>query len=163
MSNPDSASGQESDALSYYIVHMQEKDKYNLTRFIEAQSEVYPIALRELQKGRKRSHWMWYIFPQLKHLGYSYNSKFYGLSGKDEAEAYLEDPLLGSRLREVSNAILNLATDDAVEIFGDIDSYKLKSSMTLFDFVSPNDIFALVLDKYFNGQRDNRTLTIIQP
>ncbi len=142
---------------------MQEKDKYNLTRFIEAQSEVYPIALQELQDGRKHSHWMWYIFPQLKHLGHSYNSRFYGLSGKDEAEAYLAEPVLGHRLREVSMAILNLPADNPVEVFGGIDSMKLRSSMTLFDLVSPDDIFARVLDKYFNGQRDNRTLTIIQP
>lgn len=142
---------------------MQEKDKYNLIRFIEAQSEVYPIALQELQKGRKRSHWMWYIFPQLKHLGHSYNSKFYGLSGKDEAAAYLAEPVLGQRLREVSDVIFNLPTNDAYEVFGGIDGMKLRSSMTLFDIVSPNDIFARVLDKYFNGQRNNRTLTIIQP
>lgn len=142
---------------------MQEKDKYNLTRFIEAQSEVYPIALQELQEGRKHSHWMWYIFPQLKHLGHSYNSRFYGLSGKDEAEAYLAEPVLGHRLREVSMAILNLPADNPVKVFGGIDSMKLRSSMTIFDLVSPDDIFARVLDKYFNGQRDNRTLTIIQP
>lgn len=138
-------------------------DKYNLNRFIEAQSGVYHIALKELQDGRKRSHWMWYIFPQLKGLGHSYNSKFYGISGPEEASEYLEDPILGQRLRDVSNTILNLTTCDAVEVFGGIDSLKLKSSMTLFDLVLPNDIFALVLDKYFNGQRDNRTLTIIQP
>jgi uncharacterized protein (DUF1810 family) len=142
---------------------MQEKDKYNLIRFIEAQNGVYPIALRELQEGRKRSHWMWYIFPQLKHLGHSYNSKFYGLSGKDEATAYLAEPVLNQRLREVSDVIFNLPTNDACEVFGGIDGMKLRSSMTLFDIVSPNDIFARILDKYFNGQRDNRTLTIIQP
>lgn len=128
---------------------------------MDAQSDVYPIALKELQEGRKRSHWMWYIFPQLKGLGHSYNSNFYGISGTEEASEYLEDPILGQRLREVSNAILNLATSDAVEVFGGIDSRKLRSSMTLFDVVSPNDIFARVLDKYFNGQRDNRTISII--
>lgn len=86
---------------------------------------------------------------------------FYGISGPGEASEYLEDPILGQRLREVSNAILSLATSDAVEVFGGIDSRKLRSSMTLFDVVSPNDIFARVLDKYFNGQRDNRTISII--
>lgn len=141
---------------------MLENDKYNLTRFIEAQSEVYPIALRELQEGCKRSHWMWYIFPQLKPLGHSYNSKFYGLSGVDEASEYLKDPILGQRLREVSLTILNLPTDNAREIFGGIDSVKLRSSMTLFDIASPNDVFARVLDKYFNGKRDYHTITIIQ-
>lgn len=103
-----------------------------------------------------------YIFPQLKHLGHSYNAKYYGLSGVDETAAYLAEPVLGQRLREVSTAILNLPTDDAREVFGGIDGMKLRSSMTLFDLVSPTDIFARVLDKYFNGQRDNRTLTIIQ-
>ena len=137
-------------------------ENYNLKRFIEAQEGVYPVALRELREGRKRSHWMWYIFPQLKHLGHSYNAKYYGLSGVDEAAAYLAEPVLGQRLREVSTAILNLPTNDAHEVFGGIDSLKLRSSMTLFDLVSPNDVFARVLDKYFNGQRDNRTLTIIQ-
>ena len=106
---------------------------------------------------------MWYIFPQLKHLGHSYNAKYYGLSGVDEAAAYLAEPVLGQRLREVSTAILNLPTNDAHEVFGGIDSLKLRSSMTLFDLVSPNDVFARVLDKYFNVQRDNRTLTIIKP
>ena len=105
---------------------------------------------------------MWYIFPQLKHLGHSYNAKYYGLSGVDEAAAYLAEPVLGQRLREVTTAILNLPTNDAYEVFGGIDGMKLRSSMTLFDIVSPNDIFARVLDKYFNGQRDNRTLTLIQ-
>lgn len=137
-------------------------ENYNLKRFIDAQEGVYPVALRELREGRKRSHWMWYIFPQLKQLGHSYNSKYYGLSGKDEAAAYLAEPVLGQRLREVSTAILNLPTNDAHEVFGGIDSLKLRSSMTLFDLVSPNDVFARVLDKYFNGQRDNRTLSIIQ-
>lgn len=139
------------------------QDKYDIARFIEAQEGVYTIALRELQEGRKRSHWMWYVFPQLKGLGRSYNSNFYGISGAEEASEYLEDTILGQRLREVSNAILNLATDDAIKVFGDIDSCKLKSSMTLFDLISPNDIFARVLDKYFDGQRDNRTVNIIQP
>ena len=135
---------------------------YNISRFKDAQERIYPIALRELQEGQKRSHWMWYVFPQLKGLGHSYNSKFYGISGTEEASEYLEDPILGQRLREVSNTILNLATCDAVKVVGGIDSRKLKSSMTLFDFVSPNDIFARVLDKYFNGQRDNQTLNIIR-
>lgn len=134
---------------------------YNLGRFVEAQEGAYATALRELQEGRKQSHWIWYIFPQLKHLGYSRNSKFYGISGTEEAAAYLENPVLSQRLREVSNVILNLATDDAVKVLGEIDSHKLKSSMTLFDLVSPNDIFAQVLDKYFNGQRDNCTFNII--
>lgn len=137
-------------------------DKYNLIRFLEAQEDIYTVALKELKEGRKRSHWMWYIFPQLKHLGRSYNAKYYGISGIEEAAAYLENPVLGQRLREVSMAVLNLPTDNAKEVFGGIDSLKLRSSMTLFDMLSPDDVFARVLDKYFNGQRDNRTVVIIQ-
>lgn len=137
-------------------------DNYNLNRFLEAQRDIYPIALTELQEGHKRSHWMWYIFPQLKHLGHSYNSKFYGIEGTEEARAYLDQPVLAKRLREACMAILNLPTDDAYEIFGGIDSHKLKSSMTLFDVVSPDDIFARILDKFFRGHRDHRTLTILK-
>ena len=137
-------------------------NNFNLVRFVEAQNGVYPIALTELQEGRKRSHWMWYVFPQLKHLGHSYNAKYYGISGIAEATAYLQHPILGQRLREVTSAILHLSGNDAEAMFGGIDAMKLRSSMTLFDVVSPNDIFAQVLDKYFNGQSDNRTISIIK-
>ncbi len=113
-------------------------DKYNLTRFMEAQEDAYPVALSELQEGRKRSHWMWYIFPQLKQLGYSHNSKFYGISGIKEATAYLEHPVLGQRLGEVSKAILNLSTNDAVEVFGGID-------------------------KFYSGERCRQALSILKP
>lgn len=139
-----------------------QQDRFNLGRFLKAQDGVYPIALGELQDGRKRSHWMWYIFPQLKHLGFSYNSKYYGIGGADEARAYLENPVLAGRLRVVAEAILALPTDDAVEVFGGIDSHKLRSSMTLFDAVAPGDVFARVLDKFFAGRRDGRTLSILQ-
>lgn len=137
------------------------EDRYNLSRFIDAQNNVYSIVLRELQEGRKRSHWMWYIFPQLKHLGHSYNAKFYGLSGIDEASEYLNNPILGQRLREDSMAILKLPTNNAREVFGDIDSLKLRSSMTLFNIVSPKDVFVHILDKYFRGQRDILTLKLL--
>ena len=137
-------------------------NNYDLNRFVEAQNGVYPIALKELQEGRKRSHWMWYIFPQLKYLGHSYNAKYYGISGIAEATAYLQNPILGQRLREVTSAFLHLSGNDAEATFGGIDAMKLRSSMTLFDVVSPNDIFAQVLDKYFNGQSDNRTISIIK-
>ena len=138
------------------------EDKYNLSRFLLAQERAYTIAFRELQDGRKRSHWMWYVFPQLKYLGRSDNSKFYGISGIDEASAYLAHPVLGQRLREVSLSILNLPTDNAAEVFGGIDSRKLKSSMTLFDMVSPNDVFSKVLEKFFAGKRDNNTTNILK-
>ncbi|MDE5745226.1 MAG: DUF1810 domain-containing protein [Paramuribaculum sp.] len=138
------------------------QEKYDLNRFVEAQEGIYPIALKELQEGCKLSHWMWYIFPQIKYLGYSYNAKFYGISGIDEAGAYLDHPILGPRLREVSETILALPDNDAVRIFGDIDAMKLRSSMTLFDYVSPDDVFSRVLDKYFDGKRDSRTVRIFE-
>ena len=133
-----------------------------LERFIHTQDENYTHALEEIKSGKKRTHWMWYIFPQLKFLEYSYKSKFYGISGIDEAFAYLGNPILGQRLRVVSMTILNSSINNATDVYGDIDSRKLRSSMTLFDIVSPNDIFARVLDKYFNGQRDCRTINIVQ-
>ncbi len=137
-------------------------DPYNLHRFIEAQEGVYPQALEELQDGRKRSHWMWYILPQLAGLGRSYNSNYYGISGLKEAKSYLEHPVLGPRLREVSETILSLPTDNAAEVFGGIDSMKLRSSMTLFDLVSPKDTSARVLEKYFSGCPENHTISILQ-
>ena len=135
-------------------------DNYNLLRFMEVQDKVYPYALKELKEGRKRSHWMWYIFPQLSGLGHSRMSSYYGISGIDEAKAYLENTILNQRLREVCEAILGLDTDDATEVFRGIDSLKLKSSMTLFDLASPDDIFARVLDKFFEGKRSEKTLTM---
>lgn len=125
------------------------EDKFNLSRFIEAQLYSYDNALRELQRGKKTSHWMWYIFPQLRGLGRSYYSNFYGLSGKDEAISYLEHPILSERLKNVCDAILGLDTSDARSVFGGIDSHKLRSSMTLFDIAAPYDLFAAVLDKFF--------------
>ena len=137
------------------------QDSFNLNRFVVAQDAVYDTVVSELSEGRKRSHWMWYIFPQLKHLGHSYNAKFYGISGGEEAKAYLANPILDARLRKVSEIILVLPEDDAREVFGGIDAIKLRSSMTLFDLVAPNDIFSRVLEKYFNGKRDRRTIAIV--
>ena len=136
-------------------------DRYNLKRFLEAQELMYPMTLLELQRGRKRSHWMWYIFPQIKGLGLSQASQFFAISGADEASAYLADPVLDGRLRAVCRILLNLPGNDSEEIFGNIDSKKLRSSMTLFDAVAPDDIFTEVLDKYYEGKRDKRTLAIL--
>ena len=105
--------------------------KYDLQRFHKAQQIDYPIALEEIRNGQKESHWMWYIFPQLKELGYSSTEKFYGLS-KDEAKAYINDEVLKSRLIEISNVLLELKSNDATEILGYPDDLKLKSCMTLF-------------------------------
>ena len=137
-------------------------NNYDLNRFAEAQNGVYPIAFKELQEGRKRSHWMWYIFPQLKHLGHSYNAKYYGITGIEEATAYLQHPVLGQRLREVAETILNLSGNDAEAVFGGIDALKLRSSMTLFDVVEPGSVFDKVLMKFFDGKRDFKTLKILK-
>ena len=106
-------------------------------------------------------HWIWYVFPQLKGLKRSYDSEFYGVSGLEEAKAYLEHPVLGRRLWEVCDVILGLPTGDARERFGGIDSRKLRSSMTLFDLASPDDVFARVLDKFFDGCRCRTYMTNI--
>lgn len=133
----------------------------NLGRFIEAQNFSYETALSELKAGAKRSHWIWYIFPQIKGLGYSWNSNYYGLDGLDEAREYLGHPILGPRLRECCQALLNITDNDIVAIMSGIDAMKLKSSMTLFDAVSPEDVFSAMLEKYYSGMRDNRTLSLI--
>lgn len=101
---------------------------------------------------------MWFIFPQIKGLGHSYNSNFYGLSGVDEAKEYLSHPTLNQRLREITETVLNLDAQNIKDVFGPVDSMKLQSSMTIFDLASPNDIFARILDKWFDGQRDSLTL-----
>ena len=137
---------------------------YNLERFIEAQTQrvTYQAALQEVTDGMKVSHWMWYIFPQIKGLGFSYMSVYYAVSCAEEAKAYLEDPVLGPRLREISTALLNHADKKAEDVLGDIDACKLKSSMTLFNAVCPNDVFAKVLDAFFGGDQDRRTLDLMK-
>lgn len=141
-------------------------DTFDLNRFIEAQDspyDGYETALSEMTKGEKRNHWIWWIFPQIAGLGHSGNSRFYAISCKEEAREYLEHPVLGSRLREITEVVMSHADDRiAVELMGwEIDAMKLKSSMTLFDQVSPNGIFADVLDAYFEGERCSRTLRIL--
>lgn len=133
---------------------------YDLDRFVDAQYGVYPIALKELENGRKLTHWMWFIFPQIKGLGHSYNSSFYGLYGREEALAYLHHPVLSERLRAVTRAVLSLDCDDITEVFGHVDSLKLRSSMTIFDLLAPDDIFGEVIDRFFNARRDPLTLEI---
>ncbi|MBR2577439.1 MAG: DUF1810 domain-containing protein [Erysipelotrichaceae bacterium] len=137
-------------------------DKYDLKRFNDAQKDDYGLALREIQSGQKRSHWIWYIFPQLRGLGNSYNSQYYGISCLDEAKAYLEDGILGGRLREISAALLKLDGNDPVSVMGSIDALKLHSSMTLFNEASKDDVFAEVLDKYYGGRKDGNTLKLLK-
>lgn len=131
---------------------------YDLDRFIEAQKLDYPQALKEIKDGQKRGHWIWYIFPQIKGLGHSYNSEFFGISSKEEAKAYLEHPVLGPRLREITQALLELNNKTSDDILGFPDVLKVRSCMTLFDLVSPNDIFNDVLYKYYEGQRCDKTI-----
>ena len=139
-----------------------QKMNYNLNRFLTAQAQDYPIALREIQNGGKQSHWIWYIFPQIKGLGFSYQSQFYGITNREEAEAYLAEPTLNARLREITFALLAHKDKSAQQILGGIDVLKVKSSMTLFDAVSPNDIYADVLSIFYNGQRCQKTLKLIE-
>ena len=133
---------------------------YDLSRFHEAQTVHYQAALSEIKEGYKRSHWMWFIFPQIKGLGRSSTAQYYAISCIDEAKAYLADEVLGGRLREICGELLKHSDRSVQGILGGIDSMKLKSSMTLFDIVSPNDVFDKVLDTFYFGERDNLTLEI---
>lgn len=134
----------------------------NLQRFLDGQRLDYEAALEEMRAGEKRSHWIWYVFPQMKGLGHSPNAQFYGIVDLEEARAYLAHPVLGTRLREITQEVLRHADRDIVSIMGwEIDARKFKSSMTLFDAVSPDDIFAQALDVFFAGRRDRRTLAAL--
>jgi len=131
---------------------------FDLERFVKAQQVAYEMALHEIENGKKRGHWIWYIFPQIKGLGHSFRSEFYGISCKEEAQAYLNHPMLNQRLREITQALLDCDNPSTEDIFGFPDVIKVKSCMTLFDIVSPNDIFERVLHKYYNGERCTKTL-----
>ena len=131
---------------------------FDLERFVKAQQVAYEMALHEIENGKKRGHWIWYIFPQIKGLGHSFRSEFYGISCKEEAQAYLNHPMLNQRLREITQALLDCDNPSTEDIFGFPDVMKVKSCMTLFDIVSPNDIFERVLHKYYNGERCTKTL-----
>lgn len=136
--------------------------EYDLQRFVRAQESDYQQALQEIRHGRKETHWIWYIFPQLKGLGYSYNAEYYGIESLDEARAYLEHPILGPRLLEITEAILNIAESDPRRVMGYPDDLKLQSSMTLFcEAAGPDSAFSKVLDKFYKGRRDEKTLDIL--
>lgn len=141
---------------------MASGDAYNLSRFVEAQQNSYLNALAELQAGRKQSHWMWFIFPQIDGLGHSATAKYYALKSREEARQYLNHPVLGQRLLECVVALLSLEGRSAAEIFGYPDDLKLKSSMTLFAAVASKPLFTEVLGKYYNGQRDTATLQLLE-
>ena len=133
-----------------------------LERFVEAQKRDYKTALNEVQGGKKETHWIWYVFPQMLGLGRSCYANLYGIKNKDEAEEYLKHKVLGKRLREVTNALLEQEGKASDIIFGYPDTMKVKSSMTLFDSISPDDIFAQVLDKFYEGKRCKLTLEMLK-
>jgi len=133
-----------------------------LSKFLEAQNQMYLKALSEIKRGQKVSHWMWFIFPQLKGLGRSETAKFYAINSMDEATAYFTHPVLGRHLIEISNELLNHNGKTANEIFGSPDDLKLRSSMTLFANVpDTNPVFEKVIHKYFNGLQDDLTLQVL--
>jgi uncharacterized protein (DUF1810 family) len=134
----------------------------DLQRFLDAQRTDYPTALAEIKAGRKRSHWMWYVFPQLQGLGFSETARYYGIKDAAEAEAYLKHPVLGSRLVEISQALLPLPGSDANRIMGSPDDMKLRSSMTLFAAMPGTEpVFQAVLDKFFGGEQDSKTVQLL--
>ena len=133
-----------------------------LDRFLDAQRGDYAAALAEVRRGRKTSHWMWYIFPQIAGLGQSSTARYYSIRDLEEAREYYSHPVLGQRLREISGVLLELRGSDPVAVFCGIDSMKLKSSMTLFAVAAPDDpLFRQVLDKYYGGEQDALTLRIL--
>jgi uncharacterized protein (DUF1810 family) len=134
----------------------------NLQRFLDAQATDYPTAYAEIKAGRKRSHWRWYVFPQLRGLGFSETARYYGIVDAAEAEAYLKHPVLGSRLVEISQALLALPGSDANRILGSPDDMKLHSCMTLFGAL-PNteSVFQAVLNKFFGGEPDSKTVQLL--
>jgi len=137
-------------------------DPCDLNRFLQAQEDDYQRALSEVKDGRKRSHWMWYIFPQYEGLGFSPTARLYSIKSVAEARAYLNHPVLGQRLTECFEAALSVEGKSAHEIFGSPDDMKLKSCATLFAYVSPpGSLFERLLDKYFQGERDRSTLRLL--
>ena len=138
-------------------------DPFQLQRFITAQEGVYDQVLTELRNGRKQTHWMWYIFPQIAGLGFSTTSKFYAIQSIDEAQAYLQHSKLGQGLIECTRTVLAIEGRPAHDIFGSPDDVKFRSCMTLFEFIAGADsVFAQALDKFYAGERDNRTLQLLQ-
>lgn len=138
-------------------------DGHDLRRFLDAQQGRYEVALSEIRRGQKRSHWMWFVFPQYVGLGISPTSQRYAIKSVAEADAYLNDPVLGRRLVECAEVLLRVGGRSAQQIFSSPDDVKLKSSVTLFAHISPpGSVFERVLDKYFRGERDERTLRLLE-
>ena len=138
-------------------------DTFDLNRFIDAQRAMYPDVLEELRSGRKRSHWMWFIFPQLAGLGHSETARFYAISGEAEATAYLNNPLLGARLLECTRTVLEHSGQSARAMFGTPDDMKLRSCMTLFASMAPEQVcFQQVLERFFDGESDAKTIALLE-
>ena len=139
------------------------EDPFDLSRFVKAQARDYEIAFAELRASEKHSHWMWFIFPQLRGLGHSSTAAFYGITSLNEARAYLAHPILGVRLRECVRALLDLHGSNAEDVLGATDALKLRSSLTLFGMAAPKDaLFQKTLEKYFGGEQDSMTLRLLQ-
>ena len=139
-----------------------ERDPHDLQRFVEAQDEVIEQVKRELRSGRKRTHWMWFVFPQMAGLGSSRMAQRYAIGSREEAEAYLAHPTLGPRLRECTGLVNAVESRTADEIFGSPDDLKFRSSMTLFDAVADDpEPFETALERYYDGDRDERTLELL--
>ena len=135
---------------------------FDIERFVRAQDDnVYERALAEIRAGRKRSHWIWFVFPQARGLGRSTMAERYGIGSREELDAYVSHPLLRARLLEISHALLALPGSDPVAVLGDIDALKVRSSMTLFELADVDPVFGAVLDKYYAGSRDELTLRIV--
>ena len=138
-------------------------DPHHLQRFVDAQEPVFPEVLDELRQGRKYGHWIWFIFPQIKGLGRSSTSEFFGISSLAEARAYLQHPVLGPRLIKCTELVNAVESSEAESIFGDIDAMKFRSSMTLFAYADPgNQIISEALEKYFAGQFDSLTIAYLK-
>ena len=133
-----------------------------LARFVDAQANSYATALSEIRAGAKRSHWMWFIFPQLRGLGLSPTAHYYGIASIEEARAYLDHPTVGPRYRECVEALQQLGTSDPVAVFGTIDAMKLRSSLTLFEAATPSPLFAEALARWFSGERDTATRQMLE-
>lgn len=136
-------------------------DATSLDRFVEAQTLAYPGALAEIRRGAKRSHWMWYIFPQIAGLGHSSTARHFAIRSSHEAQAFLDHPVLGARYLECVTALQDLPISNPVAVFGEIDAIKLPSSLTLFEAVRPSALVAAALDRWFGGERDQVTLRLL--
>lgn len=136
--------------------------QYDIRRFVDAHRQIYASALSEIRNGKKQSHWMWYIFPQLRGLGHSRNSNYYGIADRDEALMFLHEPTLGRNLCEITMEMLAIDDKPIEEILGEIDALKFRSSMTLFDSVYPDYIFSEALKKYYGGKADELTLKMLK-